>query len=69
MILTLLYTAEVNNILDFDMKFDIVVNANVKHAKCNQLMLAPIKKKNQSDFCKAIEILYTTVNLSVLVWP
>lgn len=63
-------TAEVNNILDLDRKLDIVVNANVKHVKYNKLMLKPIKKKkNQSDFCKAIEVLYTTINLLVLVWP
>lgn len=53
MILTLLYIAEVNNILDFDIKFDIVVNANVKHAKCNQIMLAPIKKKKKINLTSA----------------
>jgi len=69
MILTLLLIAEVNNILDLDRKFDVVVNANVKHVKCSEIMLDPIKRKNQSDFCKTIEILYTTINLSVLVCP
>lgn len=41
--MTQLHTAEVNNILDLDGEFDIVVN--VKHVKCNQLMLDTIKTK------------------------
>lgn len=38
MILAVLCTADVNEILDSDRKFDIVVDANVKHVKFNQLI-------------------------------